>query len=251
MTGRIFFTEPQANAGPGNRQQAGQVQDSGGEQQRCQKGVTGDLIAIFPFEGEARDKNHKPGESRQTSQAQGTAVRLDDFRPSSSRPPWSPLLPLLPFTSGFSPRNMSTVIVPRSVSTGSACTSPSSELVDSIGASTCPLNPSILPQPDDDSHTTFEKVATVVAVYKLARYWAERASTEPELYTIEQRDQKQAAYEAAGAMLLELNKGADKLSGASRQQLHILECELQSQGRSLIITPLLNPCALTLGSQMT
>jgi hypothetical protein len=134
-------------------------------------------------------------------------------------------------------------IVPRSVSTGSASTSPSSELVDthdSIGASTCPLNPSILPKPDDDSHTTFEKVATVVAVYKLARYWAERASAEPELYTIEQREQKQAAYEAAGAMLLELNKGADNLSGASRQQLHILESELQSQGRSLI-TLLLNP----------
>lgn len=81
-----------------------------------------------------------------------------------------------------------------------------------------------------DSSASFERVATVVAIYKVALFWAERAKSDPHLYTAEEREQKLAALMAAEAMLLDITRDADQLPGASQQQLHILQNELLNQG---------------------
>lgn len=78
--------------------------------------------------------------------------------------------------------------------------------------------------------TTFEHVATVIGIYKVSKYWANLAETEPDTFTPGEREAKQRELIDAEAMLQDLVDEFADLTAASRQQLFIFFNELHQDG---------------------
>ena len=80
-----------------------------------------------------------------------------------------------------------------------------------------------------ETQNTFENVATVIGIYKLASHWARVVQSDPNA-TPRQKLDKQYDLEDAEDMLEELVDNTEKLSPASRQQLRILFSEMRVLG---------------------
>lgn len=76
---------------------------------------------------------------------------------------------------------------------------------------------------------TFEKVATVIGIYKLAQYWVDAVNSDP-YSTLHDRLEKQKNLADAEEMVEELVDGIENLSPASRQQLVVLFSEMKTLG---------------------
>ncbi|TEB40251.1 hypothetical protein FA13DRAFT_1704295 [Coprinellus micaceus] len=74
---------------------------------------------------------------------------------------------------------------------------------------------------------TFEKVATVIGIYKLAQYWVDAVNSDP-YSTLHDRLEKQKNLADAEEMVEELVDGIENLSPASRQQLVVLFSEMKT-----------------------
>ena len=76
---------------------------------------------------------------------------------------------------------------------------------------------------------TFEKVATTINVYKLAKFWSQRLESQPS-FPSDRKQSLQSDLKHSENMLLKLVDNLEELPPSSRQQLYILYCELQAQG---------------------
>lgn len=77
---------------------------------------------------------------------------------------------------------------------------------------------------------TFERVAVVISIYKIARWWWDRVLSRPDSFTPAQKAEKMRDLEDAEGMIQALAEDIENLSAASRQQLFILYNEMHSHG---------------------
>lgn len=83
----------------------------------------------------------------------------------------------------------------------------------------------------DEAQVTFQKVATVIGIYKLASHWWEVVKKDPNASKA-YKEARLHDLEDAEQMVQELSSGMEELSPASRQQLLILFEEMKRQGMS-------------------
>ncbi|KAJ3506072.1 hypothetical protein NMY22_g17366 [Coprinellus aureogranulatus] len=91
--------------------------------------------------------------------------------------------------------------------------------------------PPAMPPAIEEEIPSFEDVATAVAVYKVAKYFAELAEEDPNS-TPEEKQRRSREFNNAQSMITELTETMDVLSAGARQQLLILYNEMHNERRS-------------------